>query len=79
MNIQISSNRKRLNNRFVFFIFLNLHRPWEGSWEDGAQTWAAPEGAYNPEKIYEVNLSGKHYKMCVHFDHSLFLLNALLI
>ncbi|PMD38769.1 bacterial luciferase-like protein [Hyaloscypha variabilis F] len=35
---------------------------WEGSWEDGAQTWKKPEGAYDPNKIHKIFSSGKHHK-----------------
>jgi alkanesulfonate monooxygenase SsuD/methylene tetrahydromethanopterin reductase-like flavin-dependent oxidoreductase (luciferase family) len=35
---------------------------WEGSWEDGAQTWKRPEGAYDPNKIHKIFFNGKHHK-----------------
>jgi len=35
---------------------------WEGSWEDGAQTWKKPEGAYDPNKIHKIFFNGKHHK-----------------
>lgn len=38
-----------------------MHRLWEGSWEDGAQTWKNSV-AYDPEKIHKVNFNGKFYK-----------------
>ncbi|KAH8781852.1 monooxygenase [Hyaloscypha finlandica] len=35
---------------------------WEGSWEDGAQTWKRPEGAYDPNKIHKIFFNGRHHK-----------------
>jgi alkanesulfonate monooxygenase SsuD/methylene tetrahydromethanopterin reductase-like flavin-dependent oxidoreductase (luciferase family) len=36
---------------------------WEGSWEDGAQTWTAEKGAYDPSKIHKINFDGIYYQM----------------
>jgi hypothetical protein len=50
------------------FIRINLNminesRPWEESWEDGAQRWQAePEMAYDPSKVHRVEFNGKYQK-----------------
>jgi alkanesulfonate monooxygenase SsuD/methylene tetrahydromethanopterin reductase-like flavin-dependent oxidoreductase (luciferase family) len=39
-----------------------VSRFWEGSWEDGAQTWSAEKGAYDPSKIHKITYNGQHHK-----------------